>query len=88
MREHMIQILSNIIPQTALAAEGFWRPLILPDADVETAVSRRERPVPPNRVKTDAPATWVHRTLCFTGQIAIPFFPRAFFGDPYCSFCI
>ena len=68
-------------------AEGFWRALVLPDADFEMAVSRLERSVAPNRVKTDAPATWVHRTLCFTGQIVGGIFPRAFFGDPYCSFC-
>ena len=69
------------------SAEGFWRLLVFPDADFETADGGSEPPAAPNRVKTDAPATWVHRTLCFTSQIVGGIFPRAFFGDPYCSFC-
>jgi len=48
--------------------------------------SETEPPATPNSVKIDAPATWFHGTLCFTGQIGIPFFARAFFGDHYRSF--
>ena len=81
--------ISNIIifPQTACGWRGSGGLKALP-----MVISRPPLDAPNRRplrtlLKTEAPASWIHRKPCFTSENGADFFARACFGNPCHSFC-